>query len=259
MLPFRKFKKLNYFICSFKLKKMYNTYNKMDKVVVVSKGDILIVEDEAFAANDLQTILETNGYTVVDICSRGKDAIKSAIHYKPDLIFMDIMLKDGLSGSEAALEITNMINTKIIFLTSYYNDEMAEYAIESNAASYIIKPFSEPQILANLKIALKDSIFKKPKHLIELKDGFIYDTQKDILIKGEQTIELKEKGKDIFKILIDNLDTPVTYKEIIDYVYGGDGNKSALRAYISRLNRNFKYTLIENLSGIGYKISSKID
>ena len=225
----------------------------------MSKGDILIVEDEAFAANDLQSILESNGYRVVDICSRGKEAIKSAIYHKPDLIFMDIMLKDGLSGSEAALEISNRIDTKIIFLTSYYNDEMAEYAIESNAASYIMKPFNEPLILANLKLALKESMFKKPKHLIELKDGFIFDLEKNILIKNEKEIVLKQKAKDILKILVENIDTPVTYKEILDFVYGDESNKSTLRAYISRLNRSLNYTLIENISGIGYKISSKID
>jgi len=223
----------------------------------MAKGKILIVEDEAIAANTLKDILEMNGYTVVDICSKGADAIKLAISHKPDLIFMDIMLKDGISGSEAALEIATLIKTKIVFLTSHYDEEMAEYAIESNAVSYILKPYSINQILATTKLALKESMFKDSKDLIKLNDNFSYDLSKSILYHNDIEIALKTKEKNLISELIKHIDRAVTYKQLIRAVYGKDAKQTALRTYISRFNNKIGVTLIENVSGIGYKISSK--
>lgn len=223
----------------------------------MSKGKILIVEDEALAANTLKEILEMNGYDVVDICSKGAEAIKSAIHYKPDLIFMDIMLKDGISGSEAALEISTLIDTKIIFLTAYYDDEMAEYAVASKAASYITKPYNTNQILANIKIALKESMFKEPKNLIKLNYNFSYNIQEQKLYQNDVEVEIKTKTQKLLSELVKHIDNAVTYKQLIRAVYGNDAKQTALRTFISRFNKKIGVTLIENVSGIGYKISSK--
>nr|MCH9741561.1 response regulator [Campylobacterota bacterium] len=62
--------------------------------------NILIVEDERIPAEFLKSFLEYQGYKVIGICDRGEDAIQMAQQFKPDVIFMDIMLKDKTSGSE---------------------------------------------------------------------------------------------------------------------------------------------------------------
>ncbi|HGZ70078.1 MAG TPA: response regulator, partial [Nitratifractor sp.] len=83
----------------------------------MDRKKILIVEDEVLTAQHLEMLIEDAGYSVVGICDRGERAIKEALRLKPDWIFMDVMLKDSISGSEAALKITTLIDTKIIFLT----------------------------------------------------------------------------------------------------------------------------------------------
>ena len=223
----------------------------------MSKFKILIVEDEILSAYELQTLLERNGYSVVDICSRGQEAIKSAIHHKPDLIFMDIMLKDNISGSEAALKISTLLQTKIIFLTSHCNDEMLEYAVDANATSYLLKPFNTQQILAAVKLALKESMFTEEKSTIELKYNFIFDTKESKLFRYGSEIFLQNKTQTLFEELIKNIDRAVTYKQLIRAIYKKDANTTALRTLISRFNNKINAPLIENISGIGYKISSK--
>ena len=222
----------------------------------MSKGKILIVEDERLAAESLKEIVIRNGYEVVDICSRGKEAIKAAIKYKPDLIFMDIMLKDNISGSEAALQIQTMIDTKIIFISGHYDDEMLEYAIESNAANYITKPYQQKQIEVAIKIALKKQKNLPSNNLIKLKGGFIYDLNSFELLRNNVIINLNPKESSLIKYLCTNIDSVLTYKQCNNCLYGNEYKLNALRTIISRLHKKLGFNLIENINGVGYKISS---
>ena len=72
-----------------------------------SNANILIVEDEKIPAQFLKEILEEQGFNVLATCDRGTDAVAKAIKLKPDVIFMDIMLKDGMSGCDVALKISS--------------------------------------------------------------------------------------------------------------------------------------------------------
>lgn len=223
----------------------------------MSKKNILIVEDERISAEYLKEIVQEAGYNVVDICDKGADAIKSALHNKPDLIFMDIMLKDNISGSEAALKISSMIDTKIIFLTAYSDEEMLEYAIDSKAVNYLIKPYREEQILVALKVALRESSYTEEQNRVELENNYVCDIKDGKLYHFSSEVPLKEKKLKVITLLCKNIDQTVPYKQIIDTVYEKDAKVSALRTLISRLNKKLNHNLIENVSGVGYKISSK--
>ena len=78
----------------------------------MSNYTILIAEDELFSAQYLKNILTKADYEVVDIVTKGSAVITKAGELQPDLILMDIMLADNISGSEAAL-IIKQNNPKI--------------------------------------------------------------------------------------------------------------------------------------------------
>ena len=222
---------------------------------------ILIVEDEVLTAQHLEMVVEDAGYEVVGICDRGETAIKEALHLKPDLIFMDIMLKDHISGAEAALKITTLIDTKIIFLTAYSDDEMVDYAIESKAVNYIIKPFSEEQIITSLKLAftLASECRDTNPDTVHLVNGYSFNLKsKRFMNSLGETIPLRQKKTNLLFELIKNRDKAVPYKQIIEAVYEDERAISALRTQVSRLNKALGFTLIENVNGIGYKVSTQV-
>ena len=224
----------------------------------MEKKRILIVEDEILTAQHLEMVIETAGYEVVGICDRGECAIREAICLKPDLIFMDIMLKDNISGSEAALKITTLINTKIIFLTAYSDDEMIEYAIDSKAVNYIIKPFSEEQIITALKLAFVTATGKdrNSPDTVMLPNGFLFHTKSKLLFRSSgESVPLRGKKRELLSLLVKNLGRAVPYKQLSETLYEEERTISALRTQISRLNKALGFTLIENVNGIGYKIS----
>lgn len=102
---------------------------------------IAIIEDEPLTAEDLtETILKVDPNAIITTCL---SSVKEAVSYfqkneKPDLIFSDIQLGDGLS-----FEIFNSlsISTPVIFCTAY--DEYALNAFKANGIDYILKPFTK--------------------------------------------------------------------------------------------------------------------
>ncbi len=105
---------------------------------------ILIIEDEPRAANQLQNILKRCGfeYQLLDIIDTVEDAVlwfqKDTV---PDLVFMDIQLADGLS-----FEIFQKIDVEapIIFTTAF--DQYAIQAFKVNSIDYLLKPIQQDEL-----------------------------------------------------------------------------------------------------------------
>jgi len=117
---------------------------------------IVIVEDELIAAEYLKEILLHNHFEVLDIIDNGKDAIQKLPKLSPDIVLMDIMLKDNVSGSEVALFLKKHApHIAIVFLTAYANNEMVNYATKSNSYAYLMKPYNEDNIINTLKIVIE--------------------------------------------------------------------------------------------------------
>src|SRR4051794_10567851 len=80
---------------------------------------IVVVEDEAIAAMDLEMLLEELGYEVCDVVMSAPEAIRTAERSKPDLLLMDIRLADNTDGVTAALEIRARFGIRSVFLTAH--------------------------------------------------------------------------------------------------------------------------------------------
>lgn len=222
------------------------------------KNRILIVEDERIPAEFLKGYLEQNGYEVIAICDKGQDAIKIAKDEKPDVIFMDIILKDHISGSEAALKISSSIDTKIIFLTAHSDDEMIEYALDAGAINYLIKPYKEKQILAALQIALNhNNRAKIDDQVVHLKCGYTYNTHNHKLFLHDEEVDLGKKSMLLIDYLCKHINTRLSNAQIIYHVYGEEKESSTLRTLIYRINKTLMCDLIQNSSRLGYKILSE--
>ena len=109
---------------------------------------VLIIEDESRAANQLQNLLKKCNfdYELLGIIDTVEDAVIWLNNNpKPDLIFMDIQLADGLS-----FEIFQKIEVEapIIFTTAF--DQYAIQAFKVNSVDYLLKPIKEPELQAAL-------------------------------------------------------------------------------------------------------------
>ena len=118
------------------------------------KTKILIVEDEAITAMDLQNSLKRLGYDAPAIVPSGERAIKKAEELKPDLVLMDIELQGAMDGIEAAGMIRNLQDIPVVFLTAYADETRIESAKLTDPYGYIIKPFKEKELRPLIELAL---------------------------------------------------------------------------------------------------------
>lgn len=101
---------------------------------------IVIVDDDILVSSSLKTIIEANaGFEVVAVANSGLDAIRLYKEHQPDILLMDIRM-DGMSGLEAAEEILKIYDkVKVLFLTTFADDEYIIMALKIGAKGYILK------------------------------------------------------------------------------------------------------------------------
>ena len=219
---------------------------------------VLIVEDSLISAEDLKGILEDEGYNILDVVDSGRKAVEVAHQLKPDIVLMDIMLKDNISGAEAAVEIhQDAPDCKIIFITAYSENEMIDYAEQSGAYGYLLKPYREKEILATMRLAFSHEEKRIPSpEIIKLVNGYYFNTKLHRLYKDNQEIPLSKNALKFIEILAKNRNTSVSNEQICYHVWGENRSDNTIRALLHRIREIIDDNLIQNVKGIGYMISS---
>lgn len=125
-------------------------------------GKILIVEDEAITAMDIQQRLIDLGYETPLITHSGENAIEIPGQHNIKLVLMDIALQGQMDGTEAAQIIGDKFSIPIVFLTSFKDDDTFKRAKKSGPYGFITKPFDTKALSNAIELALlKDELMRK--------------------------------------------------------------------------------------------------
>ncbi|MBN2445016.1 MAG: SpoIIE family protein phosphatase [Spirochaetales bacterium] len=179
----------------------------------MSKGRIVVVEDEGIVAIQIQEGLVTAGYDVPGIAASGNEALKLISDTEPDLVLMDIHLKGSMDGIQAAMKIREMYDIPVIYLTAYSDHATVERAKETEPYGYLLKPVSE----RSLELAIEMTLQKAKKEKQLKNDASWYSTILKGIGQGIVVINLKGTVKFInpFAEKI----TGLTYKTAVDKKY----------------------------------------
>jgi response regulator NasT len=107
---------------------------------------VIVAEDEAIVRLDIKEILLSAGYEVVGETGRGDEAVALAAETTPDLAILDVKMP-GMSGIQAAREITRDAHIAVIVLTAFSQRELIEEARDAGVAAYLVKPFRRDELL----------------------------------------------------------------------------------------------------------------
>lgn len=110
---------------------------------------LLIAEDEAMIALELESMLEDLGHEVVGIARTADESIRFATMHRPDLVLMDIRLARG-DGVEAAIAIRARHDIPAIFMTAHSDAETRRRAMEAAPLDYLVKPIGRAEFEASL-------------------------------------------------------------------------------------------------------------
>lgn len=161
---------------------------------------VVVVDDDQLVAISLKTILESDPQvTVAATGNDGKDAVALYESEHPDVLLLDIQMKE-MSGLEAAEQILETDPAaKILFLTTFSDDEYIIKALNLGAKGYILKQDFEGLLPALLAVEQGQSVFggevvNKLPVLMQTKNSFDYSGY-DIGEKEQEIIALVGAGK----------------------------------------------------------------
>ncbi|WP_375880254.1 ANTAR domain-containing response regulator [Microcella putealis] len=114
---------------------------------------VVVAEDESLIRMDIVEILRDNGYDVVADVGDGEAAVEVATELRPDVVVMDVRMPK-LDGIEAAKRLSENHIAPVVLLTAFSQKELVEQASEAGALAYVVKPFTQNDLLPAIEIAL---------------------------------------------------------------------------------------------------------
>jgi len=182
----------------------------------MQKIKIQIVEDESIFAMDLVSQLKSMHYSVISITDTGEKAVKEADKKEPDLILMDIKLKDDMDGIEAAQKIRKRKNIPIIFITAYAEEKTLTRAKVTEPFGYLLKPINKRELRAVIEMALYKHRMEKKLLASEKRFRRLIENTMDLLFVIDSSSNIidvnytacKKSGfsrKELLKLTIEDL------------------------------------------------------
>ena len=211
---------------------------------------VLLVEDDENTrlaiAQSLQIYCKN-----IQTAKGGMEGFEKFFKGEFDIIVTDINLPN-LNGLEMLDEIKKRApHVASIIITSYDTSENMLASIELGAYNYLRKPFRIEELQTTILMATK-SLFENK---IRLKELYEYDLLGKSLYKNGAPIDLTKIEAKLFFLLASNLDKIVNYETIENFVWGEKPMSSeALRMVVKKIRLKTQNDMIENFSGVGYKI-----
>ena len=114
---------------------------------------VLIVEDEGLVAMNIESALAEAGFRVLAVVDTEAEAIDAALRLKPDVILMDITLREG-NGISAAQAIQRQLNVHIVFVSGNSDPATLAAARQTRSSGFIRKPFLTDRLASLVREAI---------------------------------------------------------------------------------------------------------
>lgn len=239
-----------------------------NKVYELSKDlNILYVEDDLNFAKETSEVFNEL-FEKVDMAYNGEEAIAKYLKYYEsrdkyyDIVITDISMpkQNGISLIECIYKIHKPQN--IIVISAHNSSENLFELVNMGIEQFLLKPLDFNKLLQTIyDCALKlkkTSKYVNEKEVVILSDNFTYNKKEQILYKNQKIIKLTKKEFELLKILIKNGSKISTFNEIYSLLWANNphvASQELLKPIISRFRKKLPDNKLENLYGLGYKLS----
>jgi two-component system KDP operon response regulator KdpE len=226
---------------------------------------VLVVDDEHAILRVVGAGLKARGYDV-DAAATGQAALDAAALHQPDLVVLDLGLPD-IDGIDVIRRVRGWSDVPIIVLSAAGSDERKVQALDEGADDYVTKPFSMPELLARVRVALRHRSSSVgagaggPAGEPVLVVGDVrVDLARRTVTVADRAVSLTKKEFDFLALLARWPGRVLTHRAILQEVWGTEyGTETQyLRVYASQLRKK----LGEDASdprlvtepGVGYRL-----
>ena len=223
------------------------------------KLHILLCEDEESLGMLVREYLEAKGYEA-DLFLDGEAGYRAFMKRKYDMCLLDVMMPK-MDGFALAKEI-RLVNTEvpIIFLTAKNLKEDILEGFKLGADDYLTKPFSMDELVYRMEAILRRVKSKEQKNLTRFQLGnYIFDTQRQVLILGEEQTKLTTKESELLTMLCVHVNDVLERDLALKTIWMDDNyfNARSMDVYITKLRKLLKgdpNSEINNVHGRGYRL-----
>ena len=223
------------------------------------KPRILLCEDDENLGMLLREYLQAKEYDT-ELCPDGEAGYKAFLKSNFDLCVLDVMMpkKDGFALAKEIRQ--SNAEVPIIFLTAKTLKEDVLDGFKIGADDYITKPFSMEELTFRIEAILRRVRGKKNRDRTHYKIGsFTFDTQKQILARGDKQTKLTTKESELLSLLCAHANEILQRDFALKTIWIDDNyfNARSMDVYITKLRKHLKEdenVKIINIHGKGYKL-----
>ena len=214
-------------------------------------------------ARILSASLQARGYQV-SIARTGQDGLDRIAAGDPAVIILDLGLPD-IDGIDVCRRVRQWSKAPIIVVTADGAEDRKIMALDEGADDYITKPFSTPELLARLRVAMRHRHASGPfvdDEVLEVGDLLVDTAQHQVTLDGA-AIDLTPKEFDFLALLARYQGKVLTHRNILQHVWGPDaiGRTEYLRTYANQLRKKLQEDpgrpRLVTEPGVGYRLIAR--
>ena len=221
---------------------------------------VLVVDDERGIRRAVGAGLQARGYEVLHAAT-GQEALDATALENPDVLVLDLGLPD-IDGVEVCRRIRSWSAVPIIVLTAEGSDERKLRAFDEGADDYVTKPFSMPELVARVGVALRHRPaidHRADETVLEVGDLRVDLFRHAVTVAG-RAVDLTPKEFDFLALLARWPGRVLTHRAILQEVWGTEyGTETQyLRVYASQLRKKLEddpaRPRLVTEPGVGYRL-----
>ena len=228
----------------------------------MGKQKILIVDDDLHIAELISLYMMKDGYETEEVYD-GREAIRKAESFQPDLILLDMMLP-GMDGYQVCTQIRKTSRVPIIMLTAKGETFDKVLGLELGADDYIVKPFDPKELVARVKAVLRRYEPKQEeadKNLLKFDRLEINLSNYSVSYEGK-TLDFPPKEFELLSFLAQNPNRVFTREQLLDRIWGYEyvGDTRTVDVHVKRIREKLNSEDewgIRTVWSVGYKFGQK--
>jgi len=220
---------------------------------------MLVIEDEPQIRRFLRATLGSEGYLVLE-AETAQQGLQEAASKPPDLVLLDLGLPD-MDGIEVIRRLREWTAVPIIIISARGQEQDKVAGLDSGADDYITKPFSVPELMARIRVAMRHANRTDDESAVFVSGDLKVDLARRLVFINEQEVRLTPIEFKLLAILVKHAGKVLTHRQILKEVWGpayAEDNHS-LRVFVHQLRHKLeadpaqpKWLITE--AGVGYRL-----
>ena len=224
-------------------------------------SSILIIEDEEKISRFVELELQHEGYGTGKAAD-GRSGLEAALTGSYDLVILDIMLPE-LSGIEVLRRLRKEPSVPVILLTARDSVTDKVTGLDMGANDYITKPFAIEELLARIRVILRNAEAqgagngaeeKADPALLTSPCGIEMNTDSHAVHYKGRAVELTNREFILLRILMENRGVAMTRERLLSEAWGYDyyGETNIIDVYVRYIRQKTADDVIRTIRGVGY-------